>query len=61
MEKGYLIGSHYSLYNKVIVNKIKLTEQESATETMFNVKGLLSTCDNYSAAKDIHCYFHMYC
>ena len=26
LEKGYLIGTYFSVYNKVIVNKKKLTE-----------------------------------
>ena len=47
LEKGYLKGTHCGACNKVIVNKTKLTEQESATETIFNTKKLLFTCDNH--------------
>ena len=60
LEKGYLIGAHYSVCNKVIANKMKLEGQESATETMFNKKRLLFNYNNYSTAKDIHCSFCMY-
>ena len=57
LDNGYLSGAHCSVCKKVIVNKTKLTEQESATETMFNKKRLLFTCNNYSAANDMHCSF----
>ena len=57
LEKGYLIGAHCSACIKVIVNKTKLIEQELATKTMFNMKWLLLTYDNYSAAKDTYFFF----
>ena len=59
LEKGYLRGAHCSVCKKIIVNKKKLTTQESATKTMFSMKRLLFTCDNYSAANDINCTFCM--
>ena len=59
LEKGYLIGAYCSVCNKVIISKTKLLEQELATKTIFNIKQLLFTCDNYSAAKDTHCSFCM--
>jgi len=59
LEKGYLLGAKCSLCNKVIVNKTRLTDQEAATETIFNSKSLLFSCDNYKAAMDIPCIFCM--
>ena len=59
LEKGYLLGSTCSVCNKSIVNKTKLTDKESESETMFNRKCLLCVCDNFKAANDITCSFCM--
>ena len=59
LEKGYLLGSKCSACKKNIVNKTKLTDKESESETMFNRKCLLFVCDNFRAPKDITCSFCM--
>ena len=59
LEKGYLLGSTCSVCNKSIVNKTKLTDKESESETVFNRKCLLLVCDNFKAANDIFCSFCM--
>lgn len=59
LDSGYLLGASCSVCNKVIVNKNNLTDEEKATETMFNRKLLLLTCDNFRAANDVYCRFCM--
>ena len=59
LDSGYLLGASCSVCNKVIVHKNNLTDEEKATETMFNRKLLLLTCDNFRAANDVSCRFCM--
>ena len=44
---------------KVIAHKTNLTDEEMKTETMFNRKHKLFTCDNFRAANDVSCAFYM--
>ena len=60
LEKSYLLGTHCSAWKKVIISKKKLIDEELATETMFNRKLLLLTCDNCSGANGMPCTFCMY-
>ena len=59
LEQSYLLGAYCSSYEKVIINKIKLIDHESATENIFNRKQLLFTCNNYSVTNNIPCLFCM--
>lgn len=51
LENGYLSGARCSACENIIVNKSKLINEESATETIFNKKWLIFSCENYSASK----------
>ena len=59
LENGYLSGARCSVCEKIIVNKSNLINEESASETIFNKKNLMFSCENYSTSKEIPCSFCM--
>ena len=59
LTKGYLFGTKCGACKRKLVNKTKLSEEESKTETSFNSKRTYFTCENFKSAKNIRCSFCM--
>ena len=59
LDSGYLLGAKCSASEKVITHKTNLTIEQIVTETMFNRKLKLFTCDNFRFANDTSCAFYV--